>query len=359
MDKKENKNNISFVWLRFIPVLLVIFILTSVLSAGPFEKKRATTYKNHYNPAYDFLLEPENKIDIVCIGSSNMFTAFSPAYIYENYGYTACDIGMSYQTPVRSYSFLTEFLETQSPKLLILDTDMLYDKFPTQESIEKIDAQRQPNAYDEAVEKQEIFFSRFSDSRFSDIISSHISIFQLNDHWKHWRDFLPQSLLQSYTQEVEYPCEHGYKYRAKIVEAKKSNLFTETDKLEEIDYEYMIYYQKMLDLCKENDIEVLLVEMPTVRSWSTQRHNAVSKIAEENDIEFIDFNYLYDDIELNLKKDFFDGKNHLNYTGAKKVSKYIGEKLEQEELLTDHRGDADYEFFAQSVDDFKIKYGIK
>ncbi|MBR2133493.1 MAG: SGNH/GDSL hydrolase family protein [Eubacterium sp.] len=359
MDKKENKNNISFMWLRFIPVLVVITILVSILSAGPFSKERATTYKNHYNPAYDFTLEPENKIDIVCIGSSNMFTAFSPAYIYENYGYTACDIGMSYQTPVRSYSFLTEFLKTQSPKILILDTDMLYDQFPTEEGIEEIDAKGEKNTYEVLREKQETLFSGISDARFTDIIGSNFSMFQLNDHWKHWRDFLPKAFISSYTDEVDYPCEHGFKYRDEVVVAKKSKLFTETEKLEEIDYEYRIYYQKIIDLCKEKGIEVWLVEMPTVRSWSTQRHNAVDVIAAENNIEFIDFNYLYKDIKLNLKKDFFDGKNHLNYRGAKKVSKYLGEKLTAEGMLTDHRGDEEYAFFEESVTAFKTKYGIK
>ncbi len=343
-------------WLRFVPVLLVIAIIVSVLSVGPFSKERATTYKNHYNPAYDFTLEPENTVDILCIGSSNLFTAFSPAYVFENYGYTACNIGMSYQTSVRSYTFLTEFLETQSPKVLLLDTDMLYEHFPSASAMKAIDEGKEPNAYDTLRAKQEKLFSTFSDARFSDIISSRFPLFQTNGHWKHWWEFLPKAFISSYTDEVPYPCEHGFKYKGEVVAAKKSPYFTESDKVEEIDYEYALYYQKILDLCKEKGIAVYLVETPTVRSWSSQRHNAVIEIAEANGVEFIDFNYIDKGIDINLKTDFADGKNHLNYAGAEKVSAYLADRLTAEVELTDHRGDESYDYFAQSVDKFKDKY---
>ena len=357
MDKKEK--NISFIWLKFIPVLLVVGILCTVLGAGPFSKEQGTRYKNHYNPAYDYITEPENTIDIACIGSSDIFTSFCPQYLFEEYGYTAVDIGMSYQTPTRSYYFLEDLLKTQSPKVLILDTDMLYEHFPTKAGIEEINAQGEKSAWEKFTDRQEKFFARFSDSRFSDIITSYFTIFQFNDHWKQTKYFMPGELIGSYTKEAEYPCEHGFKCNTDVVAAKKSPYLKETDTVEEIDDEYMIYYQKIIDLCKEKGIEVILVESPSVRSWSYQRHNAAQIIADENELEFIDFNFLLDEINLNLKKDFSDGKNHLNYEGAKKMTAYLGDKFRSEGLFTDKRNDPDYEYYAKSVEEFKEKYEVK
>ena len=93
MEKSEKKiftkpNVISFV--KTVSFVLVFIIILQSLSAGVFSKSRATTYKNRFNKAYSFLLEPENSLDIVGIGSSNLYSAFVPTNLWSNYGYTSC-----------------------------------------------------------------------------------------------------------------------------------------------------------------------------------------------------------------------------------------------------------------------------
>lgn len=130
MEKSEKKiftkpNVISFV--KTVSFVLVLIIILQSLSAGVFSKSRATTYKNRFNKVYSFLLEPENSLDIVGIGSSNLYSAFVPTTLWSNYGYTSCVISKPHQTTVESYGFLKEVLQTQKPKVLIIETDMLYE----------------------------------------------------------------------------------------------------------------------------------------------------------------------------------------------------------------------------------------
>ena len=43
-------------------------------------------------------------------------------------------------------------------------------------------------------------------------------------------------------------------------------------------------------------------------------------------LKFINYNFLYDEVDLDFKNDFFD-KGHLNEYGARKVSKHFSKYL--------------------------------
>ena len=56
------------------------------------------------------------------------------------------------------------------------------------------------------------------------------------------------------------------------------------------------------------------------------------------------------DLKINWKKDTKDKGNHLNYRGAKKVTKYLGNYLKKTGLLEDHRKDSKYESWDRAYD---------
>ena len=68
----------------------------------------------------------------------------------------------------------------------------------------------------------------------------------------------------------------------------------------------------------------------------------MAELAEKNKIVYLDLN-LVEEIGINWKTDTKDAGDHLNFAGAKKVTKYIGKYLNEKFQLTDHRGDAKYQ----------------
>ena len=64
--------------------------------------------------------EPEDSIDVLCYGGSELFTYWAPLEAYELYGFTSYSLGRSaLRTPLYA-SLLEEALETQKPQLVVI-----------------------------------------------------------------------------------------------------------------------------------------------------------------------------------------------------------------------------------------------
>ncbi|MDF2820522.1 MAG: hypothetical protein K0R15_963 [Clostridiales bacterium] len=77
----------------------------------------------------------------------------------------------------------------------------------------------------------------------------------------------------------------------------------------------------------EKGIELLLIKSPSNPSKEEQMlYNSVDKFAKEYGVEFINYNLLYEEIGIDIDKDFYD-KGHLNEAGAKKFTTYFGSAI--------------------------------
>ena len=68
-----------------------------------------------------FYAEPENSLDVICIGSSHVFLDISPMAMWKAEGITAYDLTSSIQRMWVSYYYLKEALKYQTPKVVVLD----------------------------------------------------------------------------------------------------------------------------------------------------------------------------------------------------------------------------------------------
>ncbi len=85
-----------------------------------------------------------------------------------------------------------------------------------------------------------------------------------------------------------------------------------------------------------------MVWYPSATTGTIDRHKAVQKLADQYNVPFIDFNVNQYDTGFNWLTDTRDGGNHLNYNGAKKMTKYLGKYLIENYHLIDHRQDNAY-----------------
>ena len=111
----------------------------------------------------------------------------------------------------------------------------------------------------------------------------------------------------------------------------------------------MVYLNKIFNLCEENNIKVILLSTPSVKNWNYEKHNSIQEIAQKNNIDYVDMN-LSDDVNINWAEDTKDRGDHLNYSGAKKVTMALGNYLEQLHILEDHRNDERYDNWRESAE---------
>lgn len=356
MEKEKTKfltkNDIISVVKVFSFVLVLVLIL-EMFSLGSFSKMNALTYKNQYTKTYSFLAEPDNSIDIAGIGSSDLYSAFVPMQIFENYGYTSTVISSPHQTTLESYGFLKELLKKQSPKVIVIETDMLYENAP------EFNGKEVPEKkFDKLKNKASAFFSNFDSDRFEDTIQSRFSIFTFHDKWKKFKIGKPENPFKG---EEFKTCDHGYNFNDSVKPAESNKKMQKTDVLEPIPNDALNYLNKMIQICNDREIKVFLVEMPTQNSWTYARHNAVQVYADENGLKFIDFNLMFDELNLDIKKDYRDGGDHLNYFGATKTTTYLCDYItsEYDSVLTDRRNDPSFDYWKDSNTEFRNKYKIE
>lgn len=300
---KLNKN----IWkcIGFLLGLFIILVLVSVL----FRRKDGLYV---YDPlsfhvkSSDIKAEPDYSLDILFFGDSEAYSAFSPNYLYSKFGYTSFCCGTAAQKVCDTYALLKENFKTQSPQVIVLETNCLYrDLKPEDENSDLV----------------------------MDLLTESMPVFANHSAWKLLvRKALPKE------REARRRNQKGFVLRKDVRPYKGGKYMKKTKKSEKISEDILSYLNQITDLCKENNAELLLVSAPAPKNWNYKKHNGVKSWADSHNISYIDLN-LEKDLKINWKTDTKDGGDHLNYDGAKKVTKYIGKYFQENYNLTDHRKD--------------------
>lgn len=360
MSYKENKyfNKAFFInALKIISFVLVFVIILEMLSVTVFSKKAATQYKNAFSKSYSFTIEPENSIDIALIGSSDLYSGFIPIKIWDQYGYTSTVISTPKQTVERSCAFLEELLKTQSPKLLIIETDMFYQGVPIENHYE---ADKGKFTKIIKAEKLKRIVNMISGTTIEGDIENHFTVFMFHDEWKKLTEKSYKTIMKA---ADDVTCEHGYNFNKIVFPAQDNERMTFTDAVQKIPDENIAYLKKMLGICRKNNIEVAFIEMPSMTSWNYSRYNAVREFADRNNIPFMDLNLKdnFNKTQIECEKDYRDNGNHLNYYGAEKATSFLGAFINDTygDILSDKRNDVQFSYWTESSEKFKEKYNIK
>ena len=100
------------------------------------------------------------------------------------------------------------------------------------------------------------------------------------------------------------------------------------------------YLDKMTQLCKENDIQLILIKAPSLYPyWYDEWEAQMEEYAAKNDLMYINFLELTEEVGLDFNTDTYDAGLHLNLSGAEKLSRYFGEILVQETGVKNRRGE--------------------
>lgn len=311
----------------FCAVLAAMLIALTNLT----ERKVST---NKFKP----LLDAPEQYDVLFIGDSHMVNGVFPMELWADYGIAAHNVSSWGNTLPVSYWVMQHALQYAQPELIVIgvkdaekpyklsgnssDVHTALDCFPLSPTkIRAIeDLMDDPYATDDAGTpytelKWEYYFTLGKyHSRWSELTRA---------------DFFPELNKQKgaemaigVVQPVDYQILNGY------------------ETLEESGYGFG-YLRRMIEDARTRGIDVLLVHLPYPAGLTEQRAaNTVASIAQEYGVGYVDFVSL--DAVADYTTDSFDGYSHLNPSGARKVTDYLGRYIRDHYDIQDHRGEAGY-----------------
>ncbi len=297
---------------KTILFVLGLVVIINVISFLLIPKQNIKKYGMLKTAKYEILAEKENTIDTIVVGDSLVYSAISPMEIWHNYGYTVYDCASPAQVMSENYNDIKVAIESQSPNVIFLEADGLF---------RNVRKQKWKNYYKRQLEY------------FAPIINYH-------NNWK-------KGIVNFLDSDSNINIYKGYKYITKVkpvtkkVQKKYTNEMKHTTTGENIPDDNLNYFKKIIALCNKNNIKLVFISLPNMKTWSYSKHIEVEKLAKEYNLEFIDFN-IDNVLNIDWKKETKDKGGHLNYGGALKASKFIGEYLKNNNLVVSHKNDDDY-----------------
>ena len=249
--------------------------------------------------------EKKDSLDVIFLGDSESYTSFSPMDLWAQHGIASYNCGQSSQRIQETYYMLKTALQTQSPKLVILETNLMFRDPGLAENV-LLTVGEPLRFYFPALRYHNIWKSVFDGPK-TDADS--------------FKGFPVHSDIEPYTGAKKY--------------------MQPTDSVKKMPAHTYLYMDMIRKLCAKNNASLLLVSTTSPVNYSYPKHNALAAYARRYNIPYFDLN-LDDRAGIDWEKDTMDKGDHLNLSGARKVTAVLGSYLMENYSLPDHRGEKKY-----------------
>lgn len=299
--------------IKLIFFLITFFILLQI--STNIMVKKGNGYGSDITSFY--ALE-ENSLDLMFFGSSHSYATFSPEIIYENTGLKSYNFATQQQPLYITYYYMLEALKTQKPKTFVMEIRgaIIEDEYMS-EGVTR-----------DALDKMKPSYNKFNaiNTSVKDFDDRCTYYFNIIKYHSRYNELTLQEIKDGLLQK---PIENNG-FTALTPEGSQIN----NDEFINIEEEKKLlakneeYLMKIIDLTNENNINLILVKSPCQLTEKDKKYfNSVKKIAEDNGLQFIDYNLEIDNLDL-VFEDFYD-KGHLSYSGAEKVSLDFSKRLNE------------------------------
>ncbi len=255
-----------------------------------------------------FYNEEKNSFDVIFLGSSHAYASFIPSILEDDMSLHSYVFASQLQPITATYHYFKEILKTQKPKLVVVEVFTPAFDYELDEGVVHSFTDDIPLSFNKVQMIYHAVPESLQKECFIPMIKYHVRWEELDERdWNFKRSALHDDLsgyvrLQECNQELE------------IVDG-------DLDKVEAIDKKNEKYLLKIIDLAKENDIQLLFVKTPTTDYADYQaKVNYIRDLAAKYDVPFVDFNVGSEGYKADIRTDFYD-KRHLNEVGARRFTK--------------------------------------
>ena len=286
-------------------------------------------------------------IDVIVFGSSHAACTVNNGLLWSEDGIASFTFSAGSQAGEGTAYFVKEAIAKNKPRVALVETYLLLE-----------------DDYDLAAFYRTALTTKFS-GRYVDFA---LDVAKKNDLD---RESIENMLLRlpvihsrykELTREDFEPAEvyiRGYRGSNEI-ESLDSPQFT--DERANLSAEHFTSVDSIIKVCRNKGVEPVFFAAPHYASIEDQMNqNSLRDYVESQGCVYLDFIQNYEDYGIDFSVDFRDG-GHLNDSGAEKVTRAIGEFLEEEYSIPDRRGQAGYERWDEHVrylSDKKFQYELK
>ncbi len=312
-------------WIRFVVAALIV-VFTLFLLQKIFMPKYATgvvegaLIAEYYDEVYDH--------DVIFIGDCEVYENFSPVDLWQEYGINSYIRGSAQQLIWQSYYLLEDTLRYEKPRVVVFNVLSMKYNEPQKEAYNRMTLEGM----------------RWSPAKVADIQTSMTKeehfidyVFPLLRYHARWSELCPDDF--KYAFDSPKISHNGYYMRVDVKPAKD---VPEGKVL--ADYRFgdnaWDYLERMTKLCKDNDIELVLIKAPSLYPyWYEEWEEQIEEYALANELTYINYLEKIDEVGLDFDTDTYDGGLHLNLAGAKKVTSDLGEFLSTQCQVPDRRNE--------------------
>lgn len=306
------------VCIRTISFCLTFCLLFSLVTQIMKDKRCEGEY-DVTNKVKGFYREPENSLDFVFVGSSQLYAHVAPAVLYRDYGITSYDFAANEQPLWISYYYIKEALKHQQPKAVVLEVFTIYGDDYEEEGVNHVNLDDLPwsinkvHAILDGVPR-ELQYSYF---------------FELAKYHSTWSGFYegkyvytfqnPVNVNKGYSPFIVYG-EYKEGAEEEVVRCKECAAIPKRAEK---------WILKIIELCRKEDVELIFLKTPNGNRERQMLYNSLEALSKEQKVPFLNLNTV------------LDGEAHVNVLQAERISRYIGEYLwkRYEYELNDKRAD--------------------
>lgn len=252
--------------------------------------------------------ERKGSVDVLFVGDSEVFSNISPMELWHKRGITSYVCATGAQQLPYSHTILRRATRYQKPKYIFFETNSLYAPF-------------------------------IADDLVMRSLQDTFPIFEFHNRWKSLtpRDFTLKRVPR-WTDDLK-----GFRINKTVTPANADSIARKKGMTGFLNPVNRAYFEIMVEYCRSIGATPVLFTAPNLANWSQERHDAIQQMADEMEVEFLDFNTAPYEVDIDWTTDTRDGGDHLNYYGAVKYTSYLGDLLENTYGLEDHRGEEGYE----------------
>lgn len=273
--------------------------------------------------------QEENKdFDVVFMGDCEVYENFSPVTLWEKYGIHSYIRGSAEQYVWQSYYLLEDTLRYHTPQVVIFNIQAMQFNESQNEAYNRMTLEGMEWSMSKV---NAIFASMTEQEQFLDYV---FPILRYHTRWSELTTADVQYLFD--TKPVSH---NGYYMRVDVKPAEQvpgGKILA--------DYSFgdkaWDYLSRMVQLCRDHDIQLILIKAPSLYPyWYPEWEAQIEAFAQEQDLPYINFLELADEIGIDYNTDTYDAGLHMNLSGAEKLSTYLGRVLQAQYGVPDRRDD--------------------
>ncbi len=287
---------------------------------------------------YGTFFEQEADYDVLFMGSSHVVNGIFPMELWEDYGIVSYNLGGYGNQLGAMYWVMQNALDYTTPKLMVIDVYGVHFQQNDPPGHDSIDV------FPMSKTKYNMVLDMFDEGS-EEYASRWEYFFDFSVYHSRWNDLKEEDF------NYELNKSKGAIPLVNVAVPAEYQRVSPTE-VSEISGPGMEYLCKMIEDCQARGIEVLLTHVPYPAEVGYQIvGNSMHELAERYGVNYIDFVQMNQVVE--YATDCYDSASHLNPSGARKVSEYLGEYIMSNYDIQDRRTDEVYAHWHEEYKEYQ------